>query len=187
MSHGEEEEPKVHSSKVWRNLKKCGLWPRGSEQPPVLPRPATQCPPSHFRWTLIFPMMSRTNNLDITSFIIFHHIPIQRDRSSWDYKYALFRHCPPWFAHSSQSSGHCGATMKKRCAPLADQGPFMRTFPRSRPSSCPPHCQVRGADSTCTTESHLELPKCIEMHWTLSRHVLSKGRSPAPCRKSSSG
>lgn len=68
----------------------------------------------------------------------------------------------------SQSSGHCGATMKKRCAPLADQGPFMRTFPRSRPSSCPPHCQVHVADSTCTTESHLELPKCIELFRTMS-------------------
>lgn len=76
MSHGEEEEPKVHSSKVWRNLKKCGLWPRGSEQPPVLPRPATQCPPSNFRWTLIFPMKSLRDISETKQFghHIIHHI-----------------------------------------------------------------------------------------------------------------
>lgn len=88
---------------------------------------------------------------------------------------SMFQHVPTWDMGDmgnqngksnigTSSCGHWGATRKKRSAPLADQGPFCRTFPRSRPSSCPPRCCTYSKNVKKIQEN---VTCCVSFHYLL--------------------
>ncbi len=177
MSHGKER--KVHSSKVWRNpgfssnwplLMKCVLWPRGSEQPPVLPRPATQCPPSNFRWTLICPMKSLRDILRNLTIWPSHHS--SHPHPAWQEQLRL-QMCPlPSLSTMIRPQFTVLRTLRRNyeeaLCPTSWPRSIHADLPKISTILVPSSFSMHVAGSTCTIENHLEPFKCIEPFCTMS-------------------